>query len=151
AELRPQNRLECVEHRRVLDSRRHRVVAAIGKAPHVLAQDLARPGLGQRRDDVDELETRDGADVLPHRLDEFVGQPLGRRTPLEHDATAPHPTPDSSRAAVAPALSTTKPRGTCPLISSATPITAPSAMAGCPASTASIDPVDIRCPATLIT
>ena len=57
----------------------------------------------------------------------------------------------ASRSAVAPALSTTKPRGTWPLISSATPITAHSATAGCPASTASIDPVDIRCPATLIT
>ena len=50
-----------------------------------------------------------------------------------------------------PAFSTTNPRGTCPFKESATPITAHSATAGCPASTSSIVPVDNRWPATLIT
>src|SRR2546421_680606 len=48
-----------------------------------------------------------------------------------------------------PALSTTSPRGTCPLIESWTPTTAHSATAGCAAMTASIDPVVSRCPAGL--
>src|SRR6185312_7411734 len=50
-----------------------------------------------------------------------------------------------------PALSTTNPRGTWPLVASLTPITAHSATAGWLASTSSICPVDSRCPATLIT
>ena len=50
-----------------------------------------------------------------------------------------------------PALSTTNPRGTWPLMASLTPITAHSATAGWLASTSSICPVDSRCPATLIT
>ena len=50
-----------------------------------------------------------------------------------------------------PALSTTSPRGTWPLKSSATPMTAHSATSGCPASAASIDPVESRWPATFST
>ena len=57
----------------------------------------------------------------------------------------------SSGSVVTPALSTTKPRGTWPFIASATPITAHSATAWCEASTASIEPVDSRWPATLMT
>ena len=51
----------------------------------------------------------------------------------------------------APRLRTTSARGTWPLMSSATPMTAHSATAGCAATSASIGPVDSRCPATLIT
>jgi hypothetical protein len=50
-----------------------------------------------------------------------------------------------------PDLSTTNPRGSWPFSESRTPITAHSATAGCAASTASIEPVDSRWPATLIT
>src|SRR5262249_14431755 len=53
--------------------------------------------------------------------------------------------------APAPALSTTKARGTCPLIVSLTPITAHSATAGWLATTSSISPVDSQWPATFIT
>ena len=49
-----------------------------------------------------------------------------------------------------PALSTTRPNGISPLISSATPSTAHSATSGCDASTSSMAPVDKRCPATLM-
>ena len=125
----PQNGPQSIEHGRVLNGRRHSFVAAVGDAAHRLTQNLSRTGLRQRGDDVDDPETRHSADVFPHRLD---------------DSSA-------SRSAVAPALSTTKPRGTWPLISSATPMTAHSATAGWPASTASIDPVDMQCPATFIT
>ena len=51
---------------------------------------------------------------------------------------------------VTPALVTTKPTGTSPLISSATPTTAHSATSGCAASTSSIAPVESRWPATLM-
>jgi hypothetical protein len=51
---------------------------------------------------------------------------------------------------VTPALVTAKPTGISPLISSATPTTAHSAMSGCAASTSSMAPVDRRCPATLM-
>src|SRR5699024_3532964 len=50
-----------------------------------------------------------------------------------------------------PDLRTAKPFGTCPLSGSATPTTAHSATAGWAATTASIDPVESRWPATLIT
>ena len=57
----------------------------------------------------------------------------------------------SSGSAVTPALSTTNPRGSWPFMGSAAPITAHSATAGCCAMTASIDPVESRWPATLMT
>ena len=50
-----------------------------------------------------------------------------------------------------PALRTTNARGTCPLSGSCTPITAHSATIGWAATTASMDPVESRWPATLIT
>ena len=128
-----QNRFQRIEHRGILDCRRQRLVAAVGDAPHGGAQELARTGLRQRGTTTISLKDATGADVFAHRRDE-----LGDDRP-------------ASPSVKAPALSTTRPRGTWPLISSAMPITAHSATAGCRASTASIDPVDIRWPATLIT
>ncbi len=75
------------------------------------------------------LEKGHRADVRAHRSDQVLGEPVGRRPGLEHYESP----------------------GTWPFISSATPITAHSATAGRCASTASIDPVDSRCPATLMT
>ncbi len=124
-----QDVLERVEHRGILDGGGHRLVQAVGDTPHGLPQDLARTGLRQRRHHVDLLENRHRADVFRTR------------------STSSWVIPSVE----APVLSTTKPRGTWPLSSSATPITAHSATEGWSASTASIDPVDNRCPATLIT
>ena len=117
----------------VLDRRGHRGVLAVGDLAHRLAQDLAAAGLRQPGDDGDVLERRD--------------RRRSRRAPA---ATS------SARDLVGvgcstPALSTTNPRGTWPFSASATPITAHSATAGCAASTASIEPVESRCPATLMT
>ena len=113
-------------------SSRARGVLAVGDLAHRLAQDLARPGLRQRRDDRDVLERRDRPDLVAH-----LARPARRAS--------------SSGSSSTPALSTTKPRGTWPFSASATPITAHSATAGCAASTASIEPVDSRWPATLMT
>ena len=70
--------------------------------------------------------------------------PMSRRTM----ATASFATSAVSR--VTPDLSTRKPSGTWPLISSATPMTAHSATSGWADSTSSIAPVDSRWPATLM-
>ena len=71
---------------------------AVGDLAHRLAQDLARAGLGQRRDDVDLAQGRDRADLVAHPLHELLADPVavgpGRRRR---------------------ALSTTSPRGTWPL------------------------------------
>ena len=67
---RGQIRSHPVQHVGVLDRRRHRRVLAVGDLAHRLAQDLARPGLRQPRDDRDVLERGNGADLLTHLRDE---------------------------------------------------------------------------------
>ena len=56
----------------------------------------------------------------------------------------------SSDGRLTPALSTTKPNGSCPFSASATPTTAHSATSWCAASTSSIAPVESLWPATLM-
>ena len=109
-----------------------RVGHAVGDLLDRPAHDLARAGLGQPLDRDRGLERRHRPDPLADQLDQLRHQLLA----------AP---------GRAPALSTTRPRGTSPLSASATPTTAHSATSGCAASTSSIAPVDSRCPATLIT
>ena len=106
---------ERVEHGRVLDGRRHRLVLAVGDLAHRAAQDLARAGLRQRR-----RRRRRRGTTRPRR---------SRRAPA-----APARRAAASGSTSTPALSTTRPRGTWPLRSSCTPITAHSATAGWPAS-----------------
>ena len=92
--------------------------------------------------------------ILPERV-------LGRRfttATVLNAATGPMRSRTSSTSSrqrsasvrATPALVTTNPTGTSPLISSVTPITAHSATSGCDESTSSIAPVESRCPATLM-
>ena len=93
--------------------------------------------------------------ILPQRVLGSAGTTVTSRNaatgPTSSRTAATSSAASSSGSMSTPALSTTKPRGTWPFIWSATPITAHSATAGCCAITASMTPVDSRCPATLMT
>jgi UDP-GlcNAc3NAcA epimerase len=68
----------------------NRLVAAVGDPAHGLAQDLAGPGLGQRRYDVDGGEAGHRSDRMPHRRHQFGGQAVGGGAGLEHHQSARH-------------------------------------------------------------
>ena len=88
----------CVEHRGVLDGRRHRLVAAVGDAAHASCAGSCPTGSSATR--------------APRRPAwNAATAPISSRTSCTSSSASP--------SVDAPALSTTSPRGTWPLISSA--------------------------------
>ena len=85
-----QHRPQCVEDGGVVDGGRDRLVGTVGDPTHGLAQDLPRPGLGQRRYDGDVLERSDGADLVAHHLHQLGGELclVALDAGLEHDEPA---------------------------------------------------------------